>query len=393
MKSTLLVVSAAERRRRIGIRHLLLPGTRVDDVADIADAVVALHSSDPVTVPLSIAARHQEPTIELIDRALHESGTLVRHHGMRRTLWVMTPEVAGVAHAASTRKLSEAERRKSIAFLDGDAAWLDAATDAVCALLATTDPLSTRDICLRLPEFDRQIVRPAPAGRVATQSGLSRVVLQAGFDGRLVRGRPLGSWVSSQHTWTVPEQSVHFERDIDVATGAAAMTRGLLMQFGPMTETDIAWWGGWTKAQTRAALAAVAAEEVDLPDSGTGHTGWVLPGDGEPTDECEPWVAVLPGLDPTAMGWKQREWYLDASTAKRVMDTNGNIGPTLWADGRIVGGWVQRPDGSFATEFTTPVGQEHRRLLAAEIERIRAFVGETRFKVRFPSANQRDLLS
>ncbi len=92
------------------------------------------------------------------------------------------------------------------------------------------------------------------------------------------------------------------------------------------------------------------------------------------------------------MGWKQREWYLDATTATRVMDTNGNIGPTLWADGTVVGGWVQRPDGTIATEFTVPVSRDHERLFSVELERVRAFIGDTRFKVRFPSANQRDLL-
>jgi hypothetical protein len=74
------------------------------------------------------------------------------------------------------------------------------------------------------------------------------------------------------------------------------------------------------------------------------------------------------------------------------MDTNGNIGPTLWADGHVVGGWAQRRDGTIATEFTHPVGRDHLRLIDAEIERIRDFVGDTRFRVRFPSANQPDLL-
>ncbi len=247
-------ITVEQRRARLAARHLLVPKSRVSDVATIADAVVALHSSDPVTVPLSIAARHASPDVAAIDHELYSAGLVVRHHAMRRTLWVMTPEVAGFAHASSTRKLAATERRKSIDFLGGDAAWLDGATDAVCELLATTEPLSTRQICNLLPEFDRQISRPAPAGEVATQSGLSRVILQAGFDGRLVRGRPLGSWISSQYTWTVPERSVHFERDLDVAAAAAELARRLLDRFGPMTEIDIAWWAGWTKAQTRAAL-------------------------------------------------------------------------------------------------------------------------------------------
>ena len=47
------VIDDEERRARLAARHLLLPSTRIDDVPGIADAVVALHSTDPVTVYLS----------------------------------------------------------------------------------------------------------------------------------------------------------------------------------------------------------------------------------------------------------------------------------------------------------------------------------------------------
>lgn len=39
-----------ERRARLAARHRLLPAARTDDPAQIADDLVALHSSDPVTV-------------------------------------------------------------------------------------------------------------------------------------------------------------------------------------------------------------------------------------------------------------------------------------------------------------------------------------------------------
>ena len=46
-------VTADERRARLARRHRLLPEDRTDDVARIADDLVALHSTDPVTVYLS----------------------------------------------------------------------------------------------------------------------------------------------------------------------------------------------------------------------------------------------------------------------------------------------------------------------------------------------------
>ena len=91
------------------------------------------------------------------------------------------------------------------------------------------------------------------------------------------------------------------------------------------------------------------------------------------------------------MGWKQRAWYLDDDVAGRVVDRNGNIGPTIWSDGRVVGGWVQRHDGSVATELYRTLDRPHRGLLDDEIARTVEFVGATRFRVRFPSPNQVDL--
>ncbi|GGM51142.1 hypothetical protein GCM10012275_22590 [Longimycelium tulufanense] len=50
-----------------------------------------------------------------------------------------------------------------------------------------------------------------------------------------------------------------------------------------------------------------------------------------------------------------------------MFDRNGNIGPTVWADGRIVGAWAQLPDGSIAWRFLHEVGRKrsdqlpHRR--------------------------------
>ena len=76
--------------------------------------------------------------------------------------------------------------------------------------------------------------------------------------------------------------------------------------------------------------------------------------------------------------------------AGQVFDRNGNGGPTVWADGRIIGAWAQREDGSITT-LTSPLTATRRKLLDAEIDRVRALVGETRFHDRFPSPLSRTL--
>ena len=95
--------------------------------------------------------------------------------------------------------------------------------------------------------------------------------------------------------------------------------------------------------------------EVDLD----GAPGLLLAADRGPVAPPEPWVALLPALDPSAMGWRHRDLLLGPHRAA-VYDLNGNAGPTVWADGRVVGGWAIRDDGEVVTNVLEDVGAEIR---------------------------------
>ena len=105
------------------------------------------------------------------------------------------------------------------------------------------------------------------------------------------------------------------------------------------------------------------------------------------------WVALLPGLDPTTMGWKDRSWYLDAGVAPHVVDRNGNAGPTIWIDGSVVGSWVQREDGTIAVGWLADVPSARRAQVEAAAEVLEHELGDTRFTVRFPAPIQAELRS
>jgi hypothetical protein len=133
-------------------------------------------------------------------------------------------------------------------------------------------------------------------------------------------------------------------------------------------------------------LEAVGAIEVDLDEG----TGWVLPDDLEPAADPGRWVALLPSLDTSVMGWKEREWYLGPH-ASVLFDRNGNAGPTVWADGRIVGGWAQTDAGEIVVELVERVDPRTRRAIDRERERLRGWLGDARIKARFPTALGREL--
>ena len=129
-----------ERRGRLAERHLL--GAPAATVAEAAEALVALHATDPVTVYLSAWARTR-CSVSDVDNALYEERALVRMLGMRRTVFVVPAGLAGVVQAACTDDVARRMRRhveKDLAaggIGDGDTgAWLRSVEDGVLRALA-----------------------------------------------------------------------------------------------------------------------------------------------------------------------------------------------------------------------------------------------------------------
>ena len=84
------------------------------------------------------------------------------------------------------------------------------------------------------------------------------------------------------------------------------------------------------------------------------------------------------------MGWAGRDWYL-GPYRRELFDTSGNGGPTIWVDGRIVGGWAQRRSGEIVPRLLEDVGAETRRAIDAAAAELEAWLGPTRVSASFPS--------
>jgi len=312
-----LRISAEGRRARLAERHRLLPRIRTDDLPQIANDLVALHSSDPVTVFLSAMARMVHPSIEAVEKSLYIDRSLIRHHGMRRTLWVATPPVVRLMHAAATRDLLAPERRRTCQLLarsgvEDPERWLAEAEKLVLTDLREYGPSTAREIGQR-SEALRQRLHLAPGkAYAAVQSAHTRVLYILGFDGKMLRGQP-SNWINGAYRYVDAESWLPGGLgDLDPRQASAELAGRWLQRFGPATTADLQWWMGWTMKRTKQALADCGAVEVELDAA----AGWLAAND-PPVGPIEPWVAVLPGLDPTIMGWKQRDWYLPTAGQKR----------------------------------------------------------------------------
>lgn len=385
-------IDIAERRARLVRRHRIGPADRAADPLTAARSLVCLHATDAVTVYLSIGARTEGVSPGDVERALYEERSLVRMLAMRRTLWVVPRELVPVVFAAATRAVAATQRKRLEGFVRDSGvstrpgAWITRAGNAAVAAVAARGEAMTTEVTADVPLLAKKL-RFGSGKWVVEQSTGARVLPQMAMEGRLVRGRPRGSWISPQFRWVTTEDWLGAAiEDVDVAAAQAELLRRWLGVFGPATESDIRWWTGWTLRETRAALAAVPHTQVDLG----GATGYVLEGDLEPTPRPEPSAALLPTLDPTTMGWKERGWYLGEHAAL-LFDSNGNAGPTVWWDGRVVGGWSQRRDGEIVFELLEDVGADAVAAVEAEAMRLADWVGDVRFSPGFLPPFQRAL--
>jgi DNA glycosylase AlkZ-like len=388
-------ITDAERRARLGTRHRLAATTRASDVRDVADSLVALHSTDPASVFLSANARMHDGTVAHVEQALYDDRDLVRILGMRRTLFVVPVALVPIVHAACTRAIAATQRRRYAGLIeqgdiaDDGSAWLERVGDATMEALHRRGEAFGAELSADVPELRSQVSFGEGKKWAGTTSMTTWVLTLLAADERIVRGRPRGSWLSSQYSWSpAPSWQPRGEPPLDTAAAQAELARRWLAAFGPGTLADVAWWTGWTKTATRGALAALGAVEVDL----SGGTGYVLPEDVEPPSTGpEPWVALLPALDPTAMGWSERTFY--GADEKVLYDRSGNIAPTVWADGRVVGCWVQREDGEIALRLLVDTGRDVAAAIDDAAGRLGKWLGAARVKSRFRTPIERELLN
>ena len=141
--------------------------------------------------------------------------------------------------------------------------------------------------------------------------------------------------------------------------GYADLISRWLWAFGPGTEDDMTWWLGATRTAVRRALSDLAAVPVLLED---GSPAWLHPDEVDEVPAVADWAALLPALDPTTMGWRGRDFYIDRGTVPFIYDRAGNGRPTAWWNGRIVGGWTQEDDG---TVVVLPVSPLPKNAIAA----------------------------
>jgi len=359
----MLHISVEQRRVRLVRRHRLSTDTAAASVDQAAESVLALHATDPATVYLSALVRCPDAGLADVAAALYEHRSVVRMMGMRRTMFVVPAHLAPVVHSAASLAIAKRLRTRLVKELrtgptdpemDRDVdEWLADVEDSTEEALLARGEASANELATDEPRL-RTALLPTTDKAWDTKSNITtRVLTLMGAEGRIVRAEPSGSWFSRRHRWAPARQwwpdGIPAVPETDARV---ALVRRWLEVFGPATEADVQWWTGWSAGVTRQALASIDTVPVDLH----GTEGLVLADDTEADDVAEPSAALLPALDPTPMGWKEREWFLGPHR-EPLFDRFGNIGPTVWWGGRVVGGWAVH-DGQIVWRLLEAVGSD-----------------------------------
>jgi len=206
-------ITVRERRARLARRHHLAPETLATTVADVADDLVALHATDPATVHLAARARLAEPSVTAVEEALYEERSLVRMLAMRRTMFVVPRDLVPVVQAAAADAVAAAQRKLLIQHLteasggvvENPATWLKEVGEATVRALAGRGQATATELAQDEPRLRTQLTMAEGKSYSAVVNVTTRVLTVLAAEGRIIRGRPRGSWISSQYRWSTAE--------------------------------------------------------------------------------------------------------------------------------------------------------------------------------------------
>jgi hypothetical protein len=286
-----------------------------------------LHATSATTPYLSLYARTHHFRKEHLDEELYLKRNLAKIRCMRNTLYILPKEVLPLAYAA-TGKMAREASRKYAEFRGVSPEKYEVISKSVLALLKGRE-MSVFEV--------KKALKP--------QADVASLLSLMCDQGLLVRGRRGRGWKDKNHKYTLFRE---YFPDVDLAQMDETEARTLLLQyylhsFGPVTENDIAWWIGLTKAAVRKALGDIHRQLVQVGindiegDFIMLRSDWDIMKDVGPFEKPE--VNFLPSLDPYLMGYRQRERYLELENYNRIFDRSGNAVSSIMLNGRVVGVW------------------------------------------------------
>jgi hypothetical protein len=337
--------------------------------------VGGIHAQVMAAAELSLCARVKGITQQDVREALWTRRSLVKAWTLRGTLHLHPADELALWYAARRAVAGRSAEEELEAWRDPAGVLHPAlgGDDVRAIRAAVREALDGR--CLLREELAAEVVqRVGTAPRERLLSGF------AFFLGDVCQGPPRGNKV----TFVRPDQWIEGWREVDEGEALREVCRRYLRTYGPARPNDFRDWFAsreFKPADARELFAALGSEleAVDVD----GRPVYALAGDTD-FPEAPPSVKLLPEYDVYVMGFRERDELVPVPVRERVAaHSRGKYeGPAgvrfLLIDGVAQGLWERKKRGKRIELTVAPVvktTRAERALLAAEAERIGAFLG------------------
>ncbi len=382
-----LAVSIDTLRQLCLVKHHLTPISQSSDLVGTVKSMGGLHGQLPKTAYLSLLNRMPNFKNAELNQAMYVDKTLVRIKSIRQTLYIFPTDIISTVFSATSSLMEKPSARylESLGITEEIHGAL--VSDILNQLARVSDRaggLATKDLKQGLALSEE----PALLISLEKAASLVSAVVNSMCDScLLIRGESTGGWKSNLYTY-YPARTylpwVNF-RATDEAAARIEVILMYIQAFGPVTETDICWWTGFTKSSTREALKMLASEVVQVTLGELEGAFYMTPADvqlltglsaGPRTADTRTVVNLLPVLDPLLMGYKIRTRFLDPDFAQFVYDGGGNATSTILVDGKVVGIWdfVSEPRGHVRFNLFKALDDETLGLIKAKAVEVGRFL-------------------
>lgn len=309
------------------LKQHLTPDTKSEDILEITKDIGGLHCTSQTTPYLSLFSRSKDFSKDMLDIEAYENKNLGKIRCVRKTVFLHLKENIPWVINATKNQLSK-RHVDYLANLGVSEEKYQKIVNDILRILKGKN-LSVSEI----------------KNELGSKENISAMVNLACDKFKLIRNRPVKSWRDRRHTYSSFEE--YFPgmglESVSEEESRKELVRYYLECFGPVSETDIVWWTGFNKTETRKALEELQEEvtqvcigesKENLMISNTDFK--ILNNISVPEQEI---INVLPDLDSYLMGYKERDRYVKQEWYNHIFDRSGNATTTVLVNGQVKGIW------------------------------------------------------
>ncbi len=337
--------------------------------AQIAGVLCGAHAQVLSAAELSLGTRTATSTRADVRSALWDEHTLVKTHGPRGTVHLLsTADLPMWIGALGSLPRSPSPFPREVRLTDEQTEQVVAAVGEVLEdAELTIDELSEAVVEATGP-WAGDLVMPAFQGMWPRWRQVHALASHRGF---LCYGPNRGRKV----TYTSPRRFLDGRAPLDGRTAQEQLLESYLYAYGPASAQNFGLWLGvpraWAEELFRSMEGRIQRVEVD------GEAAWVTAGDVEAPSEPPRGVRLLPYFDAYVIACRPREQLYPGGARERALSPSGQAGnfPVLLIDGEVAGVWHQKRSGRrlhITVEPLAPLSTARRKALEAEVERVGA---------------------